>query len=335
MLTTPEPSYTNAVILYHWRHCGHCIRMFPSWKKAVKSFPHGTEVYEIEVEDNRKVLHDMGVDLAGGVPRVVAYNREGDEFVYTGPRTPDAIAQSVSAHLITVNPRVPHPSTVLYFRHNCGYCVRFLPEYLRFAARPDSGTVLAVDTAEYPEALQGLQHPPTGVPHVVHYDVDGNETVFTGDRTVSGLKSFISSITPGREVNFEGGSLLPTGRDTRLEAALDRLQDRASVVLGPKYRRAFEPENASVCFIGSCTGDTPGTDRIYILLCAHNTPRGKPGAMACVYGSRHADMTVKIYVGKNTDTLLYNKRKSGYKPVLETNPNVQSLRTFGYCVKLS
>jgi thiol-disulfide isomerase/thioredoxin len=334
MFTKPEPEYRNAVVLYHWRKCGHCLKFFPEWRKMLKTLPNDTQVYEIEVDDNREVLNEMGVDLGGGVPRVVAYNSESDEFVYEGPRTAEEVGSALAGHLITVTPgQVAHPSTVLYFRHNCGYCVRFLPEYLRFAARDDAGAVLAVDTAKFPDALKALDQPPTGVPHVVHYDVDGNQTVFSGERTVSGLKSFVASIQPGREVNFEGGSFMPSVGDTRLEAALDRLQERASDVLGAKYRRAFEPENASVCFIGSRGG--PGADRMYILLCPTNTPRGKPSAAAALYGSRNDDMTVKIYVGKDTDTLLRNKRKSGFRPVLETNPCVQSLRKFGYHVELS
>ena len=333
MHTTPEASYKNAVVLFHWRKCGYCVKLFPQFRKSLKSLPRGTEVYELEVDDNREVLNEMGVDLAGGVPRVLAYNSEGEEMVYDGARTADDLAPALGAHLITVSPsHVSSPATVLYFRHNCGYCVRFLPEYLRFAARA-AGTVQAVDTAKYPEALKALHEPPTGVPHVVHHG--DTQTVFSGERTVSGLKSFVESIAPSRGVNFEGGSLMPSGGSTRIEAALDLLQTRAAVVLGAKYRRTFEPENASVCFIGSRPGGSPGSDRIYILMCPAKTPRGKPGVSACVYGSRGGDMTVKIYVGKDTDALLRNKRKAGFQPVLETNPHVQSLRTFGYHVELS
>ena len=335
MFTQPESKYTNAVVLYHWNRCGYCVKFFPEWRKALKSLPKSTKVYEIEVDEHRETLHDMGVDLGGGVPRVVAYNAEGDEMVYTGSRTAPEVASALSAHLITVSPsHVTRPSTVLYFRHNCGYCVRFLPEYLRFAARGDVGSVLAVDTAKYPEALQALDQPATGVPHVVHHDASGKQTVFSGDRTVSGLKSFLDSVQSTRAVNFEGGSMPSTG-DSQLAPALDRLQERAAVVLGAKFRRAFEPENASVCFIGAQSGSGPHRDRIYILLCPNKTPRGKPGAAACLYGSRDADLTVKIYVGKDIDALLRGKRKAGYHPVLETNPHVQSLRTFGYHVELS
>jgi thiol-disulfide isomerase/thioredoxin len=336
MLTTPEREYKNSVVLYHWRKCGHCVRFHPEWRKAVKTLPRGTKVYEIEVNDKREVLNDMGVDLGGGVPRVVAYNSEGDEMVYEGTRTAEDVGPALSAHLITVSPAaVPHPSTVLYFRHNCGYCVRFLPEYLQFARRGDANAVVAVDTARYPAALASLDQQATGVPHVVYYNAEGKQTVFSGERTVSGLKSFVASTNSGRGVNFEGGSFMPSHDDARMGTALDRLQERASVVLGSKYSRTFEPENASVCFIGSRGGGRPTLDRTYIMLCPDKTPRGKPGVSACVYGSRDGPMTVKIYVGRDTDTLLRNKRKSGFHPVLETNPHVQSLRTFGYHVELS
>jgi thiol-disulfide isomerase/thioredoxin len=335
MFTHPEPEYKNAVVLYHWRKCGHCVKMFPEWRKAVKHLPNSTDVYEIEVNDNRTILNEMDVDIGAGVPRVVAYNSEGDEMVYDGPRVAEELSSALGAHLITVSPsHVSHPSTVLYFRHNCGYCVRFLPEYLRFAARDDAGTVLAVDTAKYPDVLKKLTHPPTGVPHVVHHDVDGNQTVFSGERTVSGLKQFVEGITPNRGVRFEGG-VMPSGGSTRMEEGLDRLQERAAQVLGSKYRRTFEPENASVHFVGIRDAGTPGSDRVYVLLRPNKTPHGKPEVSACLYGSRHEDMTVKIYVGKDIDTLLRNKRKAKFHPVLETNPYIQALRTFGYHVEMS
>ena len=338
-ITTPESDYTNAVILYHWRKCGYCTDFMPEWRSATNKLPSTTRVFELEVDDNRTELRDLGVDLGGGVPRIVAYNASGDEMVYEGQRTADEVGVALNAHLITSSPDVvarSHPATVLYFRHNCGYCVRFLPEFTRFAAQKDTGTVLAVDTAKYPDSMRELATPATGVPHVVHYDAEGNERVFQGERTVSGLKAFVNSVD-ARGVSFEGGSLMHVkgSAEARLESGLDRIQDRASQVLGPKHRRAFEPDSASVCFIGMHEGGAAMSDRVYILICPDKTPRGKPRVMAAMYGARNGDLTVKIYVGKDKHTLLSNKRRAGFEPVPHTNPYVQALDTFGYHVEMS
>lgn len=337
--TTPQDEYKNAIVLYHWRRCGHCVRLMPVWKQVVDELPSSIKVFELEVQDSREQLDELGVDLGGGVPRIVAYNQDGDDMVYTGPRTKDEMVAGLSAHLLTVSPSVvkdSYPATVLYFRHSCGYCARFLPEFTKFASMKNVGNVFAVDTTKHPSALKSLSPPATSVPHVVHYDRSGTQRVFKGERTRAQLKSFATD-TGSRGVSFEGGNLIPVGGniEARLAESLNSLQDRAADMLGLKYDRTFEPENAVVCFIGKRTGSNPEDDRVYILLCPHKIPRGRSGVLACMYGSRRDSMTVKIYVGKHKATLINSKRKSGFHPVPETNPNVQALETFGYHVELS
>lgn len=348
--TEPQTQYTNAVVLYYWTRCTHCIKLIPEWKQALRQLPASTTVYEIEVNEQRERLLSLGVDLGDGVPRIVVFNHEGDAFEYSGPRTRDALVNGIRTHLITVHPkeiRKRVPVTVLYFRHTCGFCTRFLPTFLRFAAQAHVGEVVAIDTSQHPQALQALDPPATTVPHVVHFDELGKQTVFTGERTVYQLNEFLTSVTPrkqqlsggggGRNVSFPEKVSRRVQGDTksRLDPLLDRLQKRAQTSLGDAHALAFEPDNADVCFIGVRTMDTPTEDTVYILINPTNPPRGRPPVMASIYGSKKNGLSAKIYTrDKDLTTLLRNKRRAGFHPVPETNPFVHALREFGYHVEL-
>ena len=357
--TRPQETYKNAVVLYHWRKCPHCVSFMSAWAQAKLAFPPGTKTFAIEVEDNKARLEQLGVDLGGGVPRVVLFNKAGEESVYAGARTADALVDATLSHLggrmrgggesdpaldaILTTPdalKDQLPALVLYFRHNCGFCVRFLPTFLKFAASSGSGTVLAVDTSAHPGAMGALQPDArsAGVPHVVWHAADGAQTAFNAERTVVELRKFVKQTSSSRQnVSFEGGSLMPLtgGVEARLERALDALQKRARTTLGAKHARVFEPDHSAVSFVGVHTGSVPARDRVYILISPTSQPRGKPTAHATIYGSRTGALTAKIYVNKDTSTLLRNKRSSGFTPVMETDPHVAALQTFGYHVGLS
>lgn len=340
--TTPQSHYKNAVVLYHWRKCGYCVRLMPEWERLKSRLPPSVKVYEVEVEDHRETLKGLGVNLGGGVPRIEAYNAEGDQMVYDGARTADAMLPVITIHLISSSPdqvAASLPCTVLYFRHTCGFCVRFLPEFIAFATGKDSGTVLAVDTSQHPAAIQSLSPPANTVPHVVHHASDGSQHVFDGERTSKALRAFVAGQggDAKRSVSFEGGSLMPVSNSTEVQLghALDALQDRARLVLGKKFGSTFEPDNASVCFIGKHNSSVPGKDRIFILLCPQQVPRGKRNVMAGIYGTRGSKLTVKIYVDVDRDSFVANKRRKDFHPVLETNSHVQVLETFGYYVEMS
>ena len=123
--------------------------------------------------------------------------------------------------------------------------------------------------------------------------------------------------------------------EPRLTRALDKLQERAALTLGKRYRRAFEPENTTVTFVGVHAGSDVSNDRVYILFSPIRQPRGRPAAHASVYGPLTGELTTKIYVNKDTSSMLRNKRGAGFKPVLETDPYVDALQTFCYDVVLS
>ena len=373
--STPQSTYKKGVVLYHWRKCPHSARFMPRWSSEIRPqlLEQGLNVWEIEVEDHKATLEHLGVSLGEGVPRIMFFNDEGVGVAHIGDRSARSILSACSTHIGSMsggggggdnaggdnagsdnaggdNADLPSvtpsfvtdnlPATVLYFRHSCGYCVRFLPTFTEFSHGSDVGTVVSVDTSVHPEAM-GALHPDArspGVPHVVYHASDGTQTPFRGDRTLSALRKFVKSMSSARRsVSFEGGSTLPvTGSaDVRLTVALDKLQQSAAETLGKRYRRVFEPENSSVSFVGSRTRDSVNADRVYILLSPHRQPRGKPTAHACVYGSRRGELTTKIYVNKDTDALLRNKRGAGFSLVRDTDPYVAALDTFGYHVDLS
>jgi hypothetical protein len=303
--------------------------------------PPAVRVYEIEVDEQQETLKGLGVSLGGGVPRIEAYNMDGDQMVYDGARTADAMLPAITIHLISTSPQAVAsslPCTVLYFRHTCGFCVRFLPEFIAFATGKDAGTVLAVDTTKHPSAIQSLSPPATTVPHVVHHAADGSQHVYSGERTSQALRKFVAGMdgSQQRGVSFEGGSLGPVHNSTEVQLgdALDALQARSRTVLGKKFGATFEPDNASVCFIGKYNSSVPGKDRIFILLCPEKVPRGKRSVMAGLYGVRGSNLTVKIYVDVDRESFIANKRRKDFHPVLETNSHVQVLETFGYYVEM-
>ena len=352
----PASTYKKGVVVYHWRKCPHSVRFMSSWDDEIRGrlLKRGLNVWEIEVEDHKSELERLGVSLGAGVPRVVFFNEEGVGMVHKGDRSVSSVLAGAASHvgisggggggdLASVSPSfvASHlPATVLYFRHSCGYCVRFLPTFTEFGNRGDVGRVLSVDTSLHPEAMGELNPDARspGVPHVVYHGSDGRQVPFQGERTVSALGKFVKSMeSSGAHVSFEGGSTIPVSGSAhvRLASALDRLQERAASMLGKRYRRVFEPENSDVTFVGARSRDTVNNDRVYILFSPRRQPRGKPSAHACVYGSRSGELTTKIYVDKDTQVLLRNKRGSGFSPVRETNPHVQALQTFGYHVGLS
>lgn len=362
--TTPQQTYKNAVVFYHWRKCPHSARFMPVWSNTIRPelSRQNVKVWEIEVEENKRALERLGVSLGSGVPRIMFFNRDGLGVAHTGVRSPDSVLRSATTHLgligggdsggsgvgvtelETVTPAFVAenlPITVLYFRHSCGYCVRFLPTFTKFSQRHDVGRVVGVDTSVHPDAMGALQAnaQSPGVPHVVYHSADGTQTPFQGERTEHVLRSFVKRMSGpvSRNVSFEGGSTMPVSgsAEVRMGTALNKLQDQAARVLGKRYRRVFEPENASVTFVSVRAQDVPTRDRVYILFSPDRQPRGKPTAHAAVYGSRAGELTTKIYVDKDIHTLLRNKRSAGFAPVRETNPYVHALQTFGYHVGLS
>jgi hypothetical protein len=332
--TVPEPAYSNSVVLYHWKKCIHSTSLMPTWRQVRRALPRGARVYEIDVEEHRSTLLEAGVDLGAGVPRVVTFNSEGVPRPYAGERTRQDMTASIRAHLASVSParvRAHAPATVMYFRYSCGFCTKFLPQFLSWGTRPGSGTVMTVDTEQHPGALSELETPATTVPHVVYFGVGGEQVVFEGERTVRGLDAFLSAAHPDpQHVTFKGGYTKPVQGDahSRLTPALNDLQKLAETGLGSNYRRTFEPENADVVFVGVKGGESPRDDRMCIVIAPQEVPEGRQPVVATLSGARTGDdMAARI---RQVGTYVPPE----YTPVMDTNPYVQALRYFGYTVCL-
>lgn len=327
----------------------------PLWESAIRPqlISRGIDVSEIEVEDNKLRLEELGVTLGKGVPRIVYYTASGEGVVHTGERTARAILHGADTHITSLSagasdvPSVSPsfvtenlPATVLYFKEKCSFCTRFYPEFSSFAHSPNVGTVVRVDMKLHPQALRTLHPSATspGVPHVVFHRQDGTQIPYGGERTASALRKFLKQLqSTDRHVSFEGGSTMPVhgSAEARLTHALDKLQERASTTLGNSYRRTFEPDKSTVTFVGIQSHTNANADRVYILLSPLRKPRGKPPAHACIYGSRSGEFTTKIYVNKDIEVLLRNKRHAGFVPVTDADPYVSALKTFGYHVELA
>lgn len=85
VITTPETEYKNAVVLYHWEKCGYCVKMKPEWERVKLALPKSTNIYEIEVEDSRDSLLELGVDLGGEFLELRCTTRMGIKRSTMGP----------------------------------------------------------------------------------------------------------------------------------------------------------------------------------------------------------------------------------------------------------
>ena len=344
--TLPQPSYENGVVLYYWKQCGHCVRFMPEWQKTVKTLEaEHVDVWEIEVEERKSELEDLGVTLGEGVPRIVFYSA-GREEVYNGIRSADAIIaqfHNFKHYLPSISPdQVTPPAVILYSRDSCHFCKLFKPKFAEFAAQAPLGLQIAlIDVAHHPQALQMLQpeaSSPT-VPHVVFHSKNGDHIPFSGNRTVAALQTFSSNLFShqlqggAKTIHFQTDQspvTAPTAAK-KMKYALDILQEKCLRTLGKQYIRTFEPENSFISFVGKYRGESPQKDRIYILFTPTHQPRGKPSAYAAIYG--HSNLTSKIYVDKDIETLIANKKSTGFKSVSSSqDPYISSLREFGYFI---
>lgn len=92
-------TYTNAVVLYYWRQCGHCKQFAPVFDQVVNVLPSTLDIYSIEVFDHRKKLAKLGVDLNQGVPRLLVYDASGGEHLFEGDRTVEGVINFVHTNL--------------------------------------------------------------------------------------------------------------------------------------------------------------------------------------------------------------------------------------------
>lgn len=291
-------------------------------------------------------------------------NNDNDEYASLEPllRDPEDIA---------------YPALVLYFRRGCPFCTSFAPQYGAVPGALDASVtakvqVVAVDVEVYTGALSRLATPASGVPHVVYVSADNVETTFRDrERSTQELVSFLKE-QQGKEgvevetaaflalaqqnqnrnqnlkqrVHFRGGGIGGDGDVTasgatdteeHIYASRQELREIASDTLGEEHEDIFEPERASVCFIGlACSKHNPRRDRLYVMLMPKVDVLGpnKMPVFAVMYGPRHGKLKAVLHQDKNPATLLERKRNAGYHGVRETHPLTEHMRDMGYLTRV-
>lgn len=79
----------------------------------------------------------------------------------------------------------PKVNVKYYYSPGCPHCRNFMAAWDEFASSAKA-SCQKINCAENSEACAGIR----GVPHVV-FSTDKNETVYSGERTSSGLNSFL------------------------------------------------------------------------------------------------------------------------------------------------
>lgn len=362
----PQPSYKNAVVLYHWNQCGTCKEFETTFdsvvneKKVAQIFAH--QIFKIEVSKQRNELLALNVNLGEGVPKIMFYNSNGDEKEYMGDLDEESFRTAMYLHLMSITPKnITYPSIVLYFSHNCGWCKRFVPIYTKLVTANTGVKVSSIDTNVHRTALRELKEEAQsrGVPHVVFNSISGEQIPFQSERTIENLIDFIhtnnqtqlgggggkkrkpkktSSTTPKRSVKFSARQR--TDFRDKLSTALDTLQTVSEDQLGKAYWDFFEPDNASICFVGWAydnNNNIPSSDKLCIMIIPHDDATSSGSIypiFAVISGSRRSNMRVKIYQNQNPEKILKQKMRQGFKKAKQTDVLVQELRAMGYMVRI-
>jgi thiol-disulfide isomerase/thioredoxin len=351
VLTEPADSYKNAVVLYTWRQCGHCKQFAPTFADMIQTLPPSTKVYAIDVFDHKAKLQAQGLDLGRGVPKLLVFNGVGEEYAHAGPRDLETVNTTTRLNLLSTSPEDVAqrlPAFVLYFRHTCGYCVRFAPTFVQLPGTVAGVDVMAVDIEKYPEALSNLepQAGSTGVPHMVYHPSSGPQVPYEDQREVALIQKFVND--QQAVVALEGGGARRavsfsekhrTDARRRLGEALDELQHVAGDELGDTFRDLFEPKESSVCYVGWCCKGDLSKDRVYVMIIPKgDRPLEDDGTLpvfAVLYGARlHGVITPRVYHNKNPEQLLRRKYNAGFRKARQTDVYVQELREFGYRVRV-
>lgn len=344
-LTQPQKQYANAVVLYHWNKCGHCVRFMPEWTRAKSQFlTKGVNVGEFEVEQNAARLRQHGVNLNEGVPRVLMYDAQGHERLYTGERTASALLAGFFApQLKTVDPNhIPIPSVVLFYRDTCRFCTEFKPTYIQFANSMMNNNnnndkhieVVGVDTVAHPTALSMLlpEAASKSVPHVVYFGTDGRQIPFGRNRTVEDLHAFVNEQTTHKKhVRFHGGSNDETV--AQLGDVFEQLEEvwQDELSENENDRHIFAPHQAIVLYVGKKRGDTPRDDKVCIVL----RPNEHSDVFAVIYSSKyhHNKLRGKFAFDKDVFAYVRNKRYAKFRTITSRDdPLIHTLLELGYYI---
>jgi thiol-disulfide isomerase/thioredoxin len=303
VLSTPQPSYQNAAVLYYWKQCGPCKQFAPTLQRVEEQLAQSgrmrhVKVYHLEVMENREKLSEYKADLGDGVPRLILYNAQSEAKVYSGPRTIKAVKAAMEEWLvpppspvpthpailrgggepvtlahITVDPSsLPVPSMVMYYSSTCGFCKVFIPTYLEFAERHRGSAVpiLAVNIKTHPEARAQLMAEAYSdtVPHIVYHASATRQVPFKERRTLSKLEEFYTGMQSHAPTSLAFARRLQQGTPFKQLVAdgVQQLTALASSTFGKKYAALFSPAQSVVFLAAWDRQARPSEDKMYVLL---------------------------------------------------------------------
>ena len=90
--TPSVPTFT----LFHWKKCGHCIRMMDEWKKAKRDGVPGAILEDFEAEANEDVMSRFGVDR---FPTMLMRMPGGEIEPYHGDHTAASIKKFIRKYV--------------------------------------------------------------------------------------------------------------------------------------------------------------------------------------------------------------------------------------------
>ena len=363
VFTAPQPSYSNAAVLYYWKQCGPCREFAPIFQKAMeraqkKGVP--LNVYMIEVMEQRPFLQEHKVNLGDGVPRLVLYGGvDGtEERVFEGRTVKDVYdamtacarkQQGVTLKSISIHPSsLPIPSLVLYYSPACPFCKVFIPTYVQFAAahsNPGDVPVLAVDVKAHPNAYSDT------VPHIVYHASATKQVPFKQRRTMATLDSFYTTLSKARTSNgggrVRGGGTAAFARHlldgtplTKLvDDALAALSSLAAESFGERYASLFHPQHAVMYLAAWHRNVRPPEDKLVVFLLPKAAvalvENGEKAIVGVLQGKRKGPVKAKLLQDARVDAVVKKKLQEGYDDVSELDPIAQIFKELGYKLRLA
>ena len=251
---TPADIPNNHLALYYRLTCPYCTEFIPKFLQL------STSIAAIDITEHRSALTDLQPAAQNRTVPFMVLHKDGQQIPFRQERTDANIQAFLTEHdalkgglsksmtseemieLLEINPNNPDnikkPSLVLFYRPTCGFCTKFIPEYVKLPDMVDVN-VVAVNTDKFPRAMDSVLEPQAqskGVPHVIFWPKNGKQIPYKNDRTASSIMKFVQSLSGG------GGSKTPSEISASVKTAL---KNSPSIVLfhrdGCGYCEEFMP----------------------------------------------------------------------------------------------
>lgn len=195
----------NKLVLYHTNWCGHCKNFMPIWDEFTKQNTHDVLTDKVDCEQHRNICSEVGTV---GFPTVMLFKTNGDKVEYVGPRTIDDLNEFLKIQLkqtgryTTKEANILYPKSnndtntdkyaelVVYYTDWCGHSQNFLPVWRRFVNETKTGVRTREVNCET-ESDTCKNANVNGYPTVFLRKPNGDNLIFSGERTVQGLERFV------------------------------------------------------------------------------------------------------------------------------------------------